>query len=347
MSRRTLAVVMIVTALVALFAIARYPTEPSWQADDPRRGAHLTAMAWWQEHLTLAHQDGTVWQRRQGDWEELPSLPEEARSTVLLGGDGPLLAGTTRGILTLDDDGWTALTGEQAPEGRISHLAQADDTLVAADNRGVWRRSPDGDWSELGRPDAEATVYRVMVTPQDNGDVLVRSGSIEAGVHLLWPGADDWVADNDGLPADIKVLSFHTLPDGTLLAGTDEGLFRQQEPMSEWQQVGGLLGDRRVLTLAHDADRLYAGSDDGVWRAPLADDSLEPEPDWLPMPAREGQLDAPVAWVLTDDATPWIVAGSAYNLRSSRTPEWYILVIGAPVLLVGGGLLLYGARHRS
>ncbi|MFV8834356.1 hypothetical protein [Aquisalimonas sp.] len=347
MSRRTLAFVMIATAVVALITIARYPTEPSWQADDPRRGAHLTAMTWWQEHLTLAHQDGTVWQRRQGEWHQLPPLPEEARSTVLLGGDGPLLAGTTRGVLAFDDDGWTAFTGDDAPTGRISHLAQSGETLIAAGNAGVWRRGPDGDWTDLGRPAGEAPVYRVMVSPQDDGDTLVRSGTIEAGVHLFWPGADGWVPDNDGLPSDTKVLSFHTLPDGTVLAGTDQGLFRQQEPMDEWQQVGGLLGDRRVLTLAHDEDRLYAGSDDGVWRAPLADDTLEAEPDWLPMPAREGQLDAPVAWVLTDDAAPWIAAGSAYNLRSSRTPEWYILVIGAPLLLVGGGLLLYGARRRS
>lgn len=345
MSRRTLAMVMIATAVVAIITIARYPTEPSWQADDPRRGAHVMAMTWWQDHLTLSHQNGTVWQRQQGEWTTLPSLPEEARSTVLLGGDGPLLAGTIDGVLELDDDEWSALTGDDAPSGRISHLVRIGDGLAAAGNAGVWVRSPDGDWRDLGRPDDEAPVYRIVASGQDDENALLHSGSIEAGVHVFRTDEDSWVADNDGLPADTKVLSFLRLPDDSVLAGTDQGLFHQDEAMGEWQQVDGLLGDRRVLTLARDGERLYAGSDDGVWRADIANDPHTAEPDWLPIAAREGQLDAPVAWVLTDDETPWIAAGSAYNLRSSLTPEWYMLVIGAPLLLIGGlGLLLYGRR---
>ena len=342
MPRKVIATLMIAAGVVALISIVRYPTEPRWQADDPARGGHVTSMAWLEGGLVLAQQDGRVWERRDGTWAAMPELPEDARSTVLFAGDD-LLAGTTDGIRRFTGDGWEAITGDNAPSGRISYLTGLGERTYVAGYDGVWTDQGDGEWRALGRPDPDAPVYRVLVTDDDNaGEPLLRSGSIEAGVHIHDADAETWKADNDGLPDAVKVLSFYQLTTGTVLAGTDEGLFRQDAPFEGWTRVGGLLGERRILSMAATEEELYVGSDDGAWRAPLDDGGIDSQPGWLPVPTAEDALDAPVAWIIIEDDTPWIAAGTAYKLRSGRTPEWYLLVIGAPLLLVGGaGLWLY------
>ena len=336
MPRKIVAAIMIAVGVWGLFAIATHSTEPRWRADDPARSGHVTAMTWWQDAPLVAQQDGTVWTRDGSDWQVHSTLSDEARSTVLFSGT-ELLAGTAAdGVQRLDGQDWIAEEGDDAPTGRISHVTGfGDGRVFAAGNGGVWERAGDGDWRFLGHPDPDVPVYRVVVRDED-GDTVIRSGSIEAGVHVYRPDDDAWQADNDGLPDASKILSFQELADSSLVAGTDAGLFRQQRVGERWQRIGGILGDRRVLDMAVTDDRLYAASDDGVWRAPIRDGGLADEPDWLPVLAAAGELDASVSWVLTDDESPWIAAGSVYQLRSGRTPEWYLLVIGTPLMLIGG-----------
>lgn len=344
MHRKSLAVIMIAAGALALLAVARYPMEPRWQADDPARGQHVTAMTWWQEGPVLASQDGDV-QAHTGDgWESRAGLPADARSTVLLSVDGQLHAGTTDGILRLEDDTWNEAAGDDAPSGRIAHLTLDDDFLYAAGDAGIWQRPRDtaDSWEFLGRPDEDAIVYRVLSSSHD-GETLLRSGSIEAGVHRYDRDDDAWTAASDGLPEAVKVLSFQQLRNGTVLAGTDQGLFRQTTPDDDWQRVSGLIGDRRILSMAVTADTLYTGSDDGVWHAPLNNrGDIEHDADWLPVLAVEESLDAPVSWILTEGEQPWIAAGSAYRLRTGQPVEWYLLIIGGPLMLIaGGGLWIY------
>ncbi len=344
MTWKPLALIMIVAGALALLAVARYPMEPRWLADDPARGEHVTAMTWWQDAPVLATQDGRVYARDGDDWAERPELPAEARSTVLLDVDGTLHAGTTDGVLRLGDDTWQAADGEDAPAGRIAHLARDGEYLYAAGDRGVWQRglTADAAWTFLGRPDEDAIVYRVLGSDHD-GDTLLRSGSIEAGVHIYDRDTEEWLSDSDGLPDGIKILSFQLMDDGTVLAGTDQGLYRQPSPDEAWEQVRGLIGDRRILSMGITGDTLYIGSDDGAWHAPLTNQGgIGDGADWLPILPTEEALDAPVSWILTQDEQPWIAAGSAYRLRTGLPPEWYMLVIGGPLLLVaGGGLLVY------
>ncbi len=342
MLRHATAMLLIAAGAAALLALARSPLEPRWSVDDPGRGGHVTAAAERAGQVVAARQDGSLVVRRDGAWEDGPGLPEAARSTVLLGA-GPLRAGTRDGVLELHDGEWRRMDTGEAPEGRISGLAAGDGRLLAAGQRGVWERPADAAWRFLGHPAPGLPVYRIHAT----ADGTLHAGVIEAGVHVRAPGDDGWEPDRDGLPADVKILSFLALDDDTLLAGTDQGLYRQDGgPGAEWEAVSGALERLRILSLARERDRLLLGNDDGVLAAPLGADGALPErPEWREVRARAEQLDAGVAWIIPDAADgPWIAAGSLYRLRSGLDATWLTLALVGPLLLIAGGGLLVRRR---
>ena len=345
MAARLLGIVMALAGAAALAAALIPPHEARWVVDDPRRGTHATGLAVQAGEPVVAVQDGLIWALRQ-EWEALPSLPESLAPTGLFAGP-ELLATTTDGVYRLDDDGWHRLAGSAAPRARISHLHRHGEQLAAGGRDGVWLRDAAGAWNHLGQPADGRPVYRVLLS-SDGAVEHLRAGSIDAGIHLRISDADgtasDWIPDNEGLPHPVNILSMRQLDDGTLLAGTDQGLYRQGAAFEPWQSVPGPIDQRRVLALTRVDDRLLLGSDDGVWQTGLDEaGALAAEPAWRRIPAAEGGLDAGVAWI--EEAGPDIFASAStvYRLTDERPVEWYILVIAGPLALLAG---VWFARPR-
>jgi photosystem II stability/assembly factor-like uncharacterized protein len=172
-------------------------------------------------------------------------IPSTARRTRVLMQDpnhlDTVFAGTTEGLYRTFDGGkiWIQTT---RPDVIVNDVyvdpADSKHVLLATDRRGVLASDDGGDsflasnegfsarqiTAFAGDVQHPATVYVGVVNDKDSG-----------GVFVSHTGGLSWSHLSDGLDGH-DVFSLGRAPDGTMLAGTERGIYRLKD--AEWQRAG-------------------------------------------------------------------------------------------------------------
>ncbi len=172
-------------------------------------------------------------------------IPSTARRTRVLMQDpnnlNTVFAGTTEGLYRTFDAGkyWMQTTGSDVTVNDVYvDPENSKHVLLATDRRGVLASDDGGDsfvpsnkgfsarqiTAFTGDAQHAATVYIGVVNDKEAG-----------GVFVSHTGALSWAQLSNGLDGH-DVFSLGQAPDGTILAGTEHGIYRLKD--GNWQRVG-------------------------------------------------------------------------------------------------------------
>lgn len=254
-----------------------------------------------------------------GNWTRVAADSSTDILSVVLLSD-TLLAGTWNGLIrtTVGDTSWTVLTPAGfASDTAISALSMINATLYAGAVGTVYKSSDSGDsWTEIktgipagARITSFAGIGNAVFAASDTKGVYgttdsgaswsaVNTGLTDLNVAQLATTGDrlfavtlkggTFVSGNSGTswtgiaPADINCLA---VADGKLLAGTDTaGLLMSSDNGATWETIAitGLAEGTRIWSLAVTGASLMAGTNDGVWTAPLSSLSASVEETIVP-----------------------------------------------------------------
>lgn len=180
---------------------------------------------------------------RGDQFERIQQIPFSARRTRILKQDPSnptvIYAGTTEGLWVTNDSGnsWKRVTSpdivvndivvDPRPSGRVllatdraGVLASSNEGLnFGASNEGFTHRYISSILMDNQNPD---TIYASVLNDRDFGGVFA---STDAGGH--------WIQQSVGL-TDRDVLTLKQASEGSVIAGTNHGLFRFDRKASEW-----------------------------------------------------------------------------------------------------------------
>ena len=224
--------------------------------------------------------------------------------------------GTTEGLYVSENEGraWTLLTSKDITVNAV----QVDPSnnrriLVGTEYQGVLR-SEDGGKTWLASNDGFIHKQISWIQFEQN-----EKGRFLAGLHS---GEGGWYSRNAGgswtreqIEPGMRVLSFLTLPgDAGLLAGTPQGIYHRKNASTPWKKLTGAIARRTIYSLAVDQGLkiIYAGTDQGIYRAPI---------DTLDFRMPPGNRLSPMAWhIVTPAETPETIL-AATNLGILRSQD--------------------------
>jgi photosystem II stability/assembly factor-like uncharacterized protein len=172
-------------------------------------------------------------------------IPSTARRTRVLMQDpnnlDTVFAGTTEGLYRSFDAGkyWMQTTSSDVIVNDVYvDPANSKHVLLATDRRGVLASEDGGDSfvpSNNGFSARQITAYSGDVQHGATVYVGVVNDKDSGGVFVSHTGGLSWTHLSDGLDGH-DVFSLGQAPDGTMLAGTEHGMYRLKD--SAWQRVG-------------------------------------------------------------------------------------------------------------
>jgi hypothetical protein len=345
-TNRTLALALAGAGLLLIIAGPLLPGGERAVVNDPPRTGHVTDLARADDGSILAGtQDGELWRLADGTWDrvdiDLGGQPVTALAADLSGdpSEGPI--GTGGGLVN-------APSGLPPVTVRVSDEAATASGLVVATGGGLLIEG-DGDWR---RQLDGVHVYRLEPQTIDGADYL-HAGTVDQGVFTA-DVADlaSWAPNSTGLPETGNVFSFVITAGDRLIAGTSKGLYWQSAPLEPWQPIKVGLEQSRMLSLhleppRKDTQRLWIGSDDGLFSVRLMedDDGLTASAYAEPAAGPDAGLRYGVSWIVPFDDGVMFSAGGVYQFGSFGVPGWYwISLLGVILLLLGGWL--FPARER-
>jgi hypothetical protein len=312
--------------------------------NDPPRTGHVTDLARADDGSVLTGtQDGELWRLADGAWSrvavDLGGQPVTALAADLSGDPARGPIGTGGGLVN-------APAGLPALNERISDESATDKGLVVATGTGL-RIEADGAWQR-----ALENIHIYRLEPQSTGGSgYLHAGTIDHGVlsatvdNLL-----DWQPNVQGLPDGTDVFTFEVTAGGRLIAGTDRGLYWQAAPLQPWQRLQVGLEQSRILSLYLDeadeqgSQRLWIGSDSGLYRVSLTEDN-----DALEAMAYARLLEAPpdhvrfgVSWIVPFEDGVMFSAGAVYQFGPMALAGWYFVSLAGVLLILVGGWLFPG-----
>ena len=210
------------------------------------------------------------------EWSKLRGIDYSSRRTraFAVADDGQvLLAGTTEGLWASADSGatWRRSTAKDLVVNAV--LVQPDGTiLLGTEGAGVQRSMDRGQtWSASNDGFSERFISHVLFDPSGRRIVIVaRGGARYDGVFTCTDLPGPWAHLDEGLESR-HVLSM-TIVDGTLYAGTDDGLFARGAGASSWTRVAACISGTDShgavkLLLGHTPGRLLAVTANGLIRS--------------------------------------------------------------------------------
>ena len=339
---RPVAIGIALLGLILLIAGPLIPGGERLVRNAPVDSGHITDLARAVDGSILAGtQDGELWRFANDQWArvniDLGGQPVTALSADLAGdaSKGPI--GTGGGLVN-------APAGMPALQVRVRDEILANGRLLVGTGDGLYVQG-DGQWQ---RTLEGTSIYR-LETRHVGEERWLHLGSIGAGVFSAQVDAPlNWQPNRDGLPEDSNVFSFVTTEGGRLIAGTDHGLFWQQAPLAPWQRLKVGLDNSRMLSLflepaqAGQTERLWIGSDDGLWRVELDDSGAAPEAlayaELIETPPDHVRY--AVSWIVPFGDGVMLSAGSIYQFGPMGLKGWYWISLGGLILLLLGGWLL-------
>ena len=197
---------------------------------------------------------GEQWTRhRQG-------LTQRRTPSLELMKDGRMVAGTVSGVFVSQDHGvtWQPRGPRDLPVHAIAWDARRPDRiLIGTEGGGIWRSDDRGEhFRDASRG---LTALRVSALAAQDGEILaaVRSAGAASGVYSSFDGGRTFQGRADDLPT---VLSL-AVSGGSVLAGTDRGLYERQG--TTWRSTNLL--PNRVEQLVSGEGRLLARTPGGVF----------------------------------------------------------------------------------
>lgn len=346
-ANRTTALILVAAGLLLIVAGPLIPGGERVIANDPPRTGHVTDLARADDGSVLAGtQDGELWRLADDEWAkvdiDLGGQPVTALAADLSGdaSEGPI--GTAGGLVN-------APSGLPPIEQRISDEQPTAAGLVVATGEGLLVQGA-GDWTPrlTGKH-----IYRLEPQRVADADYL-HAGTVNEGVFTAATGdLASWAENSDGLPGEGNVFSFVVTEGNRLIAGTSKGLYWQEAPQQPWQQLLVGLERSRMLSLHLEDERkgrqrLWIGSDDGLFRADLVegDDGLVVEVFAEPVSGAGPALGYGVSWIVPFDKGVMFSAGGVYQFGNFGLGGWYWISLLGVLLVVLGGRL-FPARDET
>ncbi|WP_462321944.1 ABC transporter substrate-binding protein [Halochromatium sp.] len=339
---RHVAIGIAALGLVLLIAGPLIPGGERLVRNAPADSSHITDLARAEDGSILAGtQDGELWRYANDLWTrvnvDLGGHPVTALSADLAGdaSKGPI--GTGGGL-------FNAPSGLPELRVRVRDEILAGQRLLVGTGDGLYVQG-DGQWL---RTLEGISVYR-LETQTINNQRWVHLGTISDGVYSA--KTEDllsWQPNRDGLPETVNVFSFVITDGGRLIAGTDQGLFWQEAPMQPWQRLKVGLEKSRMLSLylesakSKRAERLWIGSDDGLWRVDIDESGGAPEAEAFAelIQAPPDHVRYGVSWIVPFGDGVMLSAGSVYHYGPMGLKGWYWISLAGLVLLLVGGWLI-------
>lgn len=216
--------------------------------------------------------DHGIFQRTNGNpsWQLLtPALLKRNVRFLALGPDDSNLvyAATDQGVFSAKNNQWRQLS-EGLTSTDVRTLAIAPSGAVFAGTfGGIYKKRPNRNkWMPVDHSLEDKRV-RALAIDRSRPDVLY-AGTAKGGVFKTVDGGKGWQTFNRGL-LNSTVLSLLQLPDGSLYAGTIDGIYRTRGGANQWAPIGDDL-PFTVTTIAFDPTdprRLYAGSGGRLYRS--------------------------------------------------------------------------------
>lgn len=208
---------------------------------------------------------GVFLQRPEGNWEQLPALPQRAQAVGLHWSPAGLAAATAAGIYLLPPGGKRWLQEPGMPASPIYALASdlpGSADLWAAGQLGLYH-STDGGWHWALQRNAPAPLYRALAYRDDHGR------------QWLWVAGDGYVVRSrdggrhflagrlslDGAErARINQLALapHAGAGAVLLAATTAGLYTSDDFGATWTRSGHGLPAENITSVYTEQDGIYA-----------------------------------------------------------------------------------------
>jgi photosystem II stability/assembly factor-like uncharacterized protein len=279
-------------------------------AFDPLDSRALYVGTW---HLSWMTPDGgTTWvplHRGMKEDSDVMTLTFDPRNSRIL------YATACTGIYrsNQDDAGWTAMKGipEASQRTRAFAVDAGEGLMLAGTTQGLWV-SEDRGATWRCATQKQLVVNDVLVGPR--GTVLI--GTDDAGVLRSDDRGRTWTASNEGFSERfVSAMRFDEQGDRVLVAVRGDarfgGVFSAPGVRGPWTALSDGMEGRQVLSLATLGDRIFAGTDSGVFvRDPSAARWVT-----LPMGTPRG-APAAVTEILAEPSGGLIVATSAGVLRS-------------------------------
>lgn len=185
---------------------------------------------------------------------KVQGIPSTARRTRVLMQDpnnlNTVYAGTTEGLYRTFDGGkyWIQTTSADVIVNDVYvDPANSKHVLLATDRRGVLASDDGGDSFQTSNTGFSARLITAFVQDAQHPAIVyvgVVNDKDSGGVFVSRTGGLSWSHLSDGLDGR-DVFSLIQAPDGTILAGTEHGLYRLHD--TSWQRVGD---DGSVLAAA-------------------------------------------------------------------------------------------------
>ncbi|MFP4494687.1 MAG: ABC transporter substrate-binding protein [Halochromatium sp.] len=339
---RPVAIGIALLGLILLIAGPLIPGGERLVRNAPVDSGHITDLARADDGSILAGtQDGELWRFANDQWTrvdvDLDGQPVTALSADLTGDASKGAIGTGGGLVN-------APAGMPPLQVPVRDEILVNGRLLVGTGDGLYVQG-DGQWQHRL---AGTSIYR-LETQRVGDRRWLHLGSVGAGV--LSAQADDplnWQPNRDGLPEESNVFGFVTTESGRLIAGTDRGLFWQPAPLAPWQRLKVGLENSRMLSLflepaaAGRTERLWIGSDDGLWRVELDDSGAAPEAlaSAEPIQTPPDHVRYGVSWIVPFGDGVMLSAGSIYQFGPMGLKGWYWISLGGLILLLLAGWLL-------
>ncbi len=214
--------------------------------------------------------------QQPGAMLELKGIPKSVAYAVRQTAAGALLVATEQNGAFRSEDAGANWTPSDLRVIDVLSLGILGSQVFAGSTFGKLYRSDDDGrtWIRIDRGPGDAWVAE-PVSSIVVGDGTIYAGSVGDGVLKSDDGGESW--QSAGLP-DEGVLSMTAANNGTVWAGTFDGLFRTTDRGESWSSQNTGLASLFVRALFADRDvTLRAGTADGVYRLGPGTDSWEPD----------------------------------------------------------------------
>ncbi len=203
-------------------------------------------------------------------WTRSDKGLEKAFVTTLATNGMTIFAGTYRqGVFRSTDNGatWAQVNLGTSNIGVFSFAVNGMNIFAGTGN-GVFRSTDNGvNWSLIGTNNTGFVDKYVRLLGM-NGTTLFAGTS--NGIFRSSDFGTTWIAANTGLPNQANAQSFAISGTNIFVGIFGSGVFRSSDNGTTWTQESTGLSNTYVYTLAASGTNLFAGTDNGIFRAPLS-----------------------------------------------------------------------------
>jgi photosystem II stability/assembly factor-like uncharacterized protein len=261
---------------------------------------------------------------RAGVFHKVQGMPFSARRTRVLAMDPNnskvVYAGTTEGLWKTQDGG-TSFRLMTAPNVVVNDIfidpREPRRVMLATDRGGVLLSNDAGNTFTASNRGFSHRQVTAMLVDRNNSQKMyagIINGREFGGVFATSDAGANWKQMSAGLGGR-DVLSLRQADNGSLIAGTNKGIFLFAKGASSWKPAAGMVSGARVSDISLSAAGFYAATARGLFK------SANQGSSWYPVPA-VGRKDFVVV-----GSRQRVVAGASRNLvavSTDRGAHWFM-----------------------